>query len=636
MTKAWLSGFARLWGNPHSQPKRGSETQTPSSLVEWLSDPKRRQSEEVAGQLRARQVNAIQRLGIPLMIVNLVNICTLLLELHLTDQLSGLTIAWSTATGAVAIGVLVRSFLRRKRDVPHTTSRATIRRVIRSSLLFGLLWSVPGIAILPQLSGMALAFSTALLTGMIAGGAIVLYPVPAAAISFVVPVAASAVLGLILSHGWFAVGPAVLAVAFLYIFLGVVRRHSDLFVSEFVARIDLEQRNRLIEDLLEDVRLEALGARRLAEDQKTSKRTSLAVGQVTAGMAHYFNNLLTVLRGNAELLAQNEDTDRTLIRPILAACDRGTSAVRRLLSAAEKQSLKPQAVALDDVVGQLQQAFQASVGPRIRVLAKVEDQPCTALVDREELETALFEVLQNASDAIADAGEIVIACRNVADSAACSPDCSAVSVGVRDTGCGMDEVARRQAVEPFFTTRKTESATGLGLSAAAGFARQSGGSLQIESWPGIGTSVTLYLPRDCKTDAGGSERPGDGKVSVLLVESDPDLRTSIETMLGGLGYLVFVANNAEDALRLLSDKNDVDLVMTNILLLGPISGIQLGRMVHDSKPTTKMLFVSQFSTGRPGPSSVGTGAPVLAHPFTRAELETHLRRTLAETNNAFA
>jgi len=232
-----IIGTVRRWtGSLRRSGKASAETSS-VPFLERLSDPSLHGSEEVAGQLRARQVNAIQRLAIPLMIVNLVNVAAVLLQLRLTGQLGAAALAWSAVTAIIAIAALVKAIPKRNRDVPRTTSRKTVGRVIRSSFFFGILWAVPGLAILPQLSGMALAFTTALLTGMIAGGAIVLYPIPAAAFSFMLPVAVSGVTGLVLSQGLLAVGPAVLALAFLYIFLGIVRRHSELFVSEFVARL---------------------------------------------------------------------------------------------------------------------------------------------------------------------------------------------------------------------------------------------------------------------------------------------------------------------------------------------------------------------------------------------------------------
>ncbi len=629
MLNGGISGLIRRWNGLAGPHNRAADDRTGNSLLERLSDPTRHGSEELAGQLRARQVNAIQKLSIPLMIVNLVNIGAFLLQLYLTDQLSEVSVAWSMATGAIAIAALAKAFLRRKRQVPHVTSEATVRRVIRSCLLFGLLWAVPGLAILPLLSGMALAFATALLTGMIAGAAIVLYPVPAAAVSFVVPVAASGVAGLVWSQGWLAIGPAVLAIAFLYIFLGVVRRHAELFVSEFVARLDLEQRNRLIEDLLEDSRLELLGARRLARNRLASERTAEAVGRVTGGMAHQFNNLLTVLRGNAELLAETENTDRTLVRPILEACDRGAAAVQSMLAAAERQSLKPKPVPLDDLLGHLQQAFQASLGSRIQVLTKVENQPCTAIADRKKLENALFELIHNARQAIRGAGEIRITCRTDLDSGTSAGEHPVIAITVRDTGCGMDEATRRQAMEPFFTTRSAEAAHGLGLSAAAGFARQSGGHLKIESWPGAGTAVTLCLPGDREAAAGTRTRPGDSQVSVLVVESDAKISADTETMLAKLGYRVLVAVDAENALRRMSDANGVDLVLSNILLLGSVSGVQLGRMIQDRRPNTKLAFLSNLPAGRPSVRRSAPDGAVLAYPFTLSQLDAHLRQALA-------
>jgi len=608
------------------------------SLAERLSNPARHGSEDLAAQLRARQVDAIQRLGVPLMVANIVNAAALVLELLLTGQLTPLAAIWSALAVILALMLLMRAWRRRGMPAPQRTSRRTLRRVVQSAALFGVLWSVPGLLILPGLTGMALAFGAALLTGMIAGGAIVLYPIPAAATVFFVPVTLSAVAGLALSHGWLALGPGLLAAAFLYVFLGVLRRHSDLFVSEFLARLDLEQRNRLIEDLLEDARLEVLGARRIADARPAARSEGEVTGQIAAGIAHFFNNMLAVIQGNAELLREEGRSDDKLIVPILESCYRGGALVRRLRAAGQKQDLTPEPVTLAPVVGRLVRAFELTAGPKISVEATLPPALWPACTDAAQLEAALFELMRNACEAMPEGGRLLITGRNAPGAIrmpgprrARARDAVAITVG--DSGGGMDAATRARAAEPFFSTKPAGTASGLGLSTVAGFVRQSGGDLLVESRPGAGSAVTLCLPRHCPEGRRPARAEGAGAAPlVLVVDPDPATREAARAMLGETGFRVLSAADEAEALQATAGPDRVDAVLIDLMLSGAPTGMQLGRALQRMYPTLPVAFMSDLSRGA-GLDGAAEGArAVLAKPLDRERLTRHLEAALTQTD----
>ena len=316
-------------------------------VSEVIGAVSRAMSDDVEARLRAQQVNAIRSVSAAMMATHLVNLCALVAVFWATGQLSIPSITWAGVLALAALHALYKIWVTRGRPPPRATSARTVRRVEASSLFFGGIWAFPGLFFLPDLTGFASIFAYVVITGMVAGGAITLYPVPRAAMAFMVPVALGGVLGLATVHGALALGPAAVTALFLIVFQRVNKRHSDLFVSEFVNRLELEKRSRLIEDLLEDARLEAMGTRQAIEARLEHAQKMDAIGQVTGGIAHNFNNLLTAIQGHAELLKHDGTSDPTLVEPILEGCLRGADQVQRLLSVAGKQILYPETVPLE-------------------------------------------------------------------------------------------------------------------------------------------------------------------------------------------------------------------------------------------------------------------------------------------------
>ena len=377
----------------------------------------------------------------------------------------------------------------------------TCHKVVRNAALFGALWAMPGVYVLPAVSGTAQAFVAALLTGMIGGGALALHPIPAAAIVFLVTVTAGGLIGLARTGDPTLIGFILIALAFFFVVSRNILRHSEVFVSEFVGKLELEEKNRLVAQLLDKTRPAASeekdrSERRLAQAQKME-----AIGQLTGGVAHDFNNLLAAIQGHAELIALEGKADPSLVAPILSATERGSDLVRRLLSVARKQALKPESVDIGQLVAGMTPLLRRTLEASIRIETHVEPTVWSARADPGQLESAILNLVLNARDAMPRGGRLVIDCRN-ARAATNGPlrrqgarAGEFVQIAVRDKGRGMTAEVRERALEPFFTTKKFGEGSGLGLSTVFGFVRQSGGYLEIESEPGAGTTVRLFLPR---------------------------------------------------------------------------------------------------------------------------------------------
>lgn len=591
----------------------------------------RAMSEDMEAQLRARQVNAVHSLARSLMFVHMINAALLAAVLLIQGQATLIFGVWAFAISALAAGALLKLHRNRDRPPPRTTSKRTVRRLEGSALTYGLLWAFPCLFVFPWLDGFSATFGYLIITGMITGGAFTLYPVPRAAMAFMVPTVLCGVAGLAVVHGVVAIGPAATAALFLFVFYGVIQRHSDLFMSEFIGRLELEKRTRLIEDLLEDARLEAVGTRQMIEERLAHAQRIEAVGQLTGGIAHNFNNLLTALQGNAELLKFEGEYDPSLVDAILDACGRGADHVQRLLSAAEKQTLNPKTFTLEPLLKAIVRVVEPSLGPGFRVVTEVPAGLPSVYADPAHLENALVSLVLNARDAMPHGGDIVITCRDLNDPPhrMLQPNAAPMlAIAVRDFGIGMDAATRDRAADPFFTTKRVDKGLGLGLSMVAGFARQSKGDISIDSEPHMGTTVTLRLPTSVDTTSPSVEpapAEADG-ASVLLVEDFADVRQVTAQMLRSLGYTVLTAAGPEEATHIMEGPDHVDLLLTDIMLSDKITGLQLAQNLRASRPNLPVAFISGcIRTDIKSPTT-----QVLPKPFSSEELDWHIRRTLAD------
>lgn len=340
----------------------------------------------------------------------------------------------------------------------------------------------------------------------------------------------------------------------------------------------------------------------------TRARALEAVGQLTGGVAHDFNNLLMIILGNAELLQGTvlDEDQAESVAMIHQASSSAADLTKRLLSFSRQSQLSAGRVELSKLLPNSVALLRAGIPESIAICCDLTPEIWEANVDPNALEQAIINLAVNARDAIPDGGKIVIGARNhtiLADApsslAGLKPG-DYVMVWVADNGQGMSPEVLARAFEPFFTTKDVGEGTGLGLSTVYGFANQSGGQATIESEPGRGTTVRIYLPRhggDQRKDSAlsGSTRAGDAsRYRILVVEDEPMVRAHVEKLLARLGYQVTAKADAKEALSLLQDGEKFDLLFTDVIMPGGMTGPQLGQSALKLAPDMRVLFTSGY------------------------------------------
>ncbi len=368
-----------------------------------------------------------------------------------------------------------------------------------------------------------------------------------------------------------------------------------------------------------------------------------AIGQLTGGVAHDFNNLLTVVLGNADLLAEASADDpvrRQLAEMIVEAAQRGASLTQQLLAFARKQPLAPSEVDVNQRVAALDPMLRRTLGEHIEIELVRGAGLWPALVDPAQLENALLNLCLNARDAMPSGGKLTLETANAAldaQYAAQHPDVQAgqyVMLAVSDTGCGIDPALLPRVFEPFFTTKEKGKGTGLGLAMVYGFARQSAGHVSIYSEPGHGTTVKLYLPRGSGARPAAAEPHIEtavrgGAETVLVVEDDDAVRQLACHELRTLGYRVLEAASGAKALPLIDGEEIIDLLFTDVVMPGGMSGRQLADEARRLRPGLRVLYTSGYTEnaivhhGRLDP-----GVQLLAKPYRRADLARAIRQAL--------
>ncbi len=382
--------------------------------------------------------------------------------------------------------------------------------------------------------------------------------------------------------------------------------------------------------------LAALVQRRQTEEQLAHAQRLDALGQLTGGIAHDFNNLLTVMSGSLQLL-EIEAGDRPeaieLIATALRSAARGADLTAKLLAFARRQRLLPQATDLQALLEDLGRMLKRTLGETVILEIDTEPDLPPAFVDPSQLEAAIVNLVLNARDALARGGRIVVSARQLLVDGSRGGDELAVGyyilVTVADDGHGMPAEVLARAMEPFYTTKEAGRGSGLGLSMVYGFARQSSGQLRIESEPGRGTRVSLYLPAafgptECSALPTEARSPGGGE-TLLLVEDDPAVRGICGAFLRSAGYEVVAVENAEAALRALRETPDIALVFSDLMLGSGRSGRQLADEIARLDPGLPVLLTSGHEAD---PSPGEAGIAFLRKPYRREHLLATVRRLL--------
>jgi len=374
-----------------------------------------------------------------------------------------------------------------------------------------------------------------------------------------------------------------------------------------------------------------IGERRALEEQLRQALKMEAVGQLTGGVAHDFNNLLAVISGNAELLGNRLGEDR-MLSAIQRAAMRGAQLTQRLLAFSRKQTLQPRAVDVGELVAGLAGLFGPTLGESVELVTSVVPGTAPVMADPAQLENALLNLAINARDAMPDGGVFEIRCENFRlekDTTHLGELLTAgdyVRIGVRDSGLGMSDEVLRHALEPFYTTKDVGQGSGLGLSMVYGFARQSGGDVVMDSAPGRGTEVALYLPQaappvpGAAAERGAELRRGDGQL-VLVLEDEPGVREFAVNVVESLGYRVVAAGDARQARARLDEAGGVDLVLSDIVLPGGVSGPQFVAEARARYPGLRVVFMSGYAREDMTQSgALDHNETVLRKPFSLGEL----------------
>jgi PAS domain S-box-containing protein len=383
-----------------------------------------------------------------------------------------------------------------------------------------------------------------------------------------------------------------------------------------------------------------------AEDALRQAQKMEAVGQLTGGLAHDFNNLLTGISGSLELLqirisrGRYTDVER-YISTAQGAANRAAALTHRLLAFSRRQTLDPKATDVNRLIGSMTDLINNTLGPEVAMNMITAPDLWTTLVDPNQLENALLNLCINARDAMPDGGKLKI------ETANCTLDGAEafsfemrpgdyVILRVTDTGTGMNDEVVQRAFDPFYTTKPLGQGTGLGLSMIYGFAKQSGGQVRISSSLGVGTTISLLLPRHSEQEQATSDatnfssapRAGVGE-TVLIVDDEPSVRMLVAEVLGDLGYTAIESADGASALQVLRSDTRIDLLVTDVGLPGGMNGRQLADFGRIARPALKILFITGYAEkAAMGTGGLDKGMAIVTKPFAMEGLAARVKELI--------
>ncbi|HZP98283.1 MAG TPA: PAS domain S-box protein [Reyranella sp.] len=376
------------------------------------------------------------------------------------------------------------------------------------------------------------------------------------------------------------------------------------------------------------------------EDELRQLQKMEAVGQLTGGVAHDFNNILMVILANVEELQESDnltDDQREMLASISASGERAAEMTKRLLAFSRKQRLNPQPTNITELVKGIDKLLRRTLGEQIRIDSVFGADLWTTNVDRSQVEAALVNLCVNARDAMPNGGRLTLETgnaeldRDYADENPGTVPGQYVMLAVSDTGTGIPPELLAKVFEPFFTTKEVGKGTGLGLSMVYGFIKQSNGHIKIYSEVGHGTTIRMYLPRSDVPAEGAamlSATAPRGSERVLLVEDDDQVRGAVVRQLRGLGYVVTEASGGEAALGILESGARFDLVLSDTVMPG-LDGPGLIKITRQRWPDMKVLLMSGYSEhASRNRGTIIAGVQMLSKPFRRIDLAAKLRETL--------
>lgn len=398
----------------------------------------------------------------------------------------------------------------------------------------------------------------------------------------------------------------------------------------------------IIFDITEQKQLEA----QIRRSQKLD-----SIGQLTGGIAHDFNNIIGIIMGNLEILQLMFSSDEKALNRIekaLKGANRGADITRKLLNFSRTDMQEKSLISINELINNQKDLIAKSLTASIKVNTHLSKDLWTVAIDPGDLEDAILNLSLNARDALPEGGTLIIETVNkVLDEnyVQNNPGSEAgefVMIAISDNGTGMTEEIREKVFEPFFTTKEPGKGTGLGLSMVYGFVQRTGGSININSEVGKGTTIRLYLPRAREGgDAGHAENDIStdlprGSETILIVDDEDELLEIAVSFMKYLGYKILSATNAEQAIQILKDNKDIDLMLSDVIMPGQLNGYQLAQAAHDDNPALKILLASGF-TKEHGEFANSNGvylarlmANLLNKPYNLLDLALAVRRTLDE------
>ena len=384
-------------------------------------------------------------------------------------------------------------------------------------------------------------------------------------------------------------------------------------------------------------------SRNKLEQQLRQSQKMDAIGQLTGGVAHDFNNVLAVITGTIDILAEgiaDKPELAAIAKLISEAADRGADLTKHLLAFARRQPLHPRRTDINRTAAEAASLLRPTLGEQVEIEWRLQDNLWPALVDPAQLVTAILNLAVNARDAMPEGGKLTIESSNAvldeiyanAHSEVAPGDY--VMIAVSDTGPGIPAAIRDKIFEPFFTTKEVGKGTGLGLSMVYGFVKQSGGHIKLYTEEGYGTTFKIYLPRDGGNAGQTGEMANElpivgGSETILVVEDDPAVRASVTVQLHSLGYKPLTAVNAQEALAIIDSGVPFDLLLTDVIMPGAMNGPRLVEEATKRRPHLKVLFTSGYTEraivhhGRLDP-----GVLLLAKPYRKSDLAGMVRKAI--------
>jgi len=420
--------------------------------------------------------------------------------------------------------------------------------------------------------------------------------------------------------------------------VGIFVQGSDI-TKQKLAQDEVQKYQRELERLVEARTAELQSAQAaLQHSQKLE-----AIGKLTGGVAHDFNNILQVIGGNLQLLRDGAAADQKAAKQLDAAAgavERGAKLAAQLLAFARRQPLQPRVINPANVVQQMDELLRRAVGETIAVETIRSGGLWNTCVDPYQLENVILNLAINARDAMPSGGKLTIELANAVlddEYVALHHDLKPgqyVMFAVSDNGCGMSRDTLERACEPFFTTKPEGQGTGLGLSMAYGFVKQTGGHFKIYSEVGHGTTIKMYFPRTYGAEAhepvARSGPVAGGDETILVVEDDPAVQATVVEMLRSLGYKVMKADNAAAAMVILSSGIQIDLLFTDVVMPGEMRSPELARQARVLHPGIEVLFTSGYTQNAiVHDGKLDAGVQLLSKPYAREQLARKLRQMLS-------